>query len=147
MPQPDRSETRPGSHSPPTPPSALRAEAWSIEGEARTTTVSWEEVKRRVDEQRKAAGIPVRSPEEKQADMERLLAEVRAYKLAEIRREQDLTQRDIADSMGVSTPRISAIEHGEIDRTEVATLRAYVRALGGELRVVADFGGAAYTVG
>lgn len=33
------------------------------------------------------------------------------------------------------------------DRTEVATLRAYVRALGGELRVVADFGDAAYTVG
>ncbi|GAB2992617.1 helix-turn-helix domain-containing protein [Streptomyces pseudoechinosporeus] len=111
------------------------------------STVSWEEVKRRVDEQRKAAGIPVRSPEEKRADRERLLAEVWAYKLAEIRREQDLTQRDIADSMGVSTPRISAIEHGEIDRTEVATLRAYVRALGGELRVVADFGGTAYTVG
>jgi|SwirhisoilCB1_FD_contig_31_11289789_length_748_multi_3_in_0_out_0_1 predicted transcriptional regulator len=111
------------------------------------SSVSWEEVKRRADEKRKAAGLPVRSPEEKQADMERLLAEVRAYKLAEIRREQDLTQREIADSMGVSTPRISAIEHGEIDRTEVATLRAYVRALGGELRVVADFGGAAYTVG
>ena len=48
--------------------------------------------------------------------------------------------------MGVSTPRISAIEHGETDRTEVATLRASVRALGGELRVVADFGDAAYTV-
>ena len=48
--------------------------------------------------------------------------------------------------MGVSTPRVSAIEHGEIDRTEVATLRSYVRALGGELRVVADFGGTQYTV-
>nr|WP_246203586.1 XRE family transcriptional regulator [Streptomyces tailanensis] len=91
----------------------------------------------------RAAGLPVRSTEEKRADMDRLLAEVRAYKLAELRREQDLTQRDIADSTGVSTPRIPAIEHGEIDRTEVATLRAYVRALGGELRVVADFGDAA----
>ncbi|GAA3865651.1 hypothetical protein GCM10023084_18530 [Streptomyces lacrimifluminis] len=48
--------------------------------------------------------------------------------------------------MGVSAPRISAIEHGEIDRTEVATLRSYVRALGGELRVIADFGDSAYTV-
>ncbi|NGO48248.1 XRE family transcriptional regulator [Streptomyces ureilyticus] len=111
------------------------------------STVRWEEVKRRVHEQQRAAGIPVRSPEEKRADMERLRAEVRAYQLVEICREQDLTQRDIADLMGVSPPRISAIEHGEIDRTEVATLRAYVRALGGELRVVADFGGAAYTVG
>ncbi|MDO0933972.1 XRE family transcriptional regulator [Streptomyces sp. DG2A-72] len=110
------------------------------------STVSWEEVKRRADEQRRAAGLPVRTAEEKRADMDRLFAEIRAYKLAELRREQDLTQREIADSMGVSTPRISAIEHGEIDRTEVATLRSYVRALGGELRVVADFGDTQYTV-
>lgn len=111
------------------------------------STVSWEEVKRRAHERQRAAGIPVMTPEEKQAAKEQLLAEVRAYKLAEVRREQELTQRDIADSMGVSTPRVSAIEHGEIDRTEVATLRSYVRALGGELRVVADFGGTQYTVG
>ncbi|WP_327315892.1 XRE family transcriptional regulator [Streptomyces sp. NBC_01235] len=110
------------------------------------SSVGWEEVKRRVDERRRAAGLPVRTPEEKQEAKDRLLAEIRAYKLAELRREQDLTQRDIADSMGVSTPRISAIEHGEIDRTEVATLRSYVRALGGELRVVADFGDTQYTV-
>jgi hypothetical protein len=66
------------------------------------STVRREEVKRRVHEQQRAAGIPVRSPEEKRADMERLLTEVRAYKLVEIRREQHLTQRDIADLMGVS---------------------------------------------
>ncbi|KUO14853.1 XRE family transcriptional regulator [Streptomyces dysideae] len=59
---------------------------------------------------------------------------------------QDLTQRDIADSMGVSTPRLSAVEHGEIDRTEVATLRSLVRALDGELRVAADFGTRRHTV-
>ncbi|MEU3534138.1 MULTISPECIES: XRE family transcriptional regulator [Streptomyces] len=110
------------------------------------STVSWDEVKRQADEQRRAAGLPVRSPEERQEAKERLLAEVRAYRLAEIRREQELTQREIADSMGVSTPRISAIEHGDIDRTEVATLRSYVRALGGQLRVVADFGDTQYTV-
>ncbi|MFJ3650544.1 hypothetical protein [Streptomyces murinus] len=63
------------------------------------STVSWDEVKRQVDEQRRAAGLPVRSPEERQAAKERLLAEVRAYRLAEIRREQELTQREIADSM------------------------------------------------
>ena len=111
------------------------------------STVSWKEVKRRADEQRRAAGLPVRTPEEREAAKERLLAEVRAYRLAEIRREQDLTQRDIADEMGVSTPRISAIENGEIDRIEVATLRSYVQALGGQLRLVADFGDAHYTVG
>ncbi|MGC5009307.1 hypothetical protein ACLQ2R_00945 [Streptosporangium sp. DT93] len=35
---------------------------------------------------------------------------------------------------------------GQIDRAEVATLRSYVEALGGRLRVVADFGDVEYTV-
>ncbi|WP_425385632.1 XRE family transcriptional regulator [Streptomyces marokkonensis] len=56
--------------------------------------------------------------------MDRLTAEVRAHKLAEVRREQALTQRQVAASMGVSAPRVSAIEHGELDRAEVATFRA-----------------------
>ncbi|MGW6859221.1 XRE family transcriptional regulator [Streptomyces xanthophaeus] len=65
---------------------------------------------------------------------------------SEIRQEQALTQKDVADTMGVSAPRVSAIENGETDRTEVATLRSYVEALGGRLRVVADFGDTEYTV-
>lgn len=110
------------------------------------STVSWEETKRKARERREAAGLPVRSPQEKQAAMGRLVAEVRAHKLAEIRREQALTQRAVASSMGVSAPRVSAIEHGELDHAEVATLRSYVEALGGRLRVVADFGDTEYTV-
>ncbi|MBX6384183.1 MAG: XRE family transcriptional regulator [Microbispora sp.] len=110
------------------------------------TSVGWEETKRRVRERREAAGLPVRSEEQKKADMDRLAAEVRAHRLAEIRQEQDLTQRDVAALMGVSAPRVSAIEHGEIDRAEVSTLRSYVEALGGRLRVVADFGDTEYTL-
>ncbi|WP_420821972.1 XRE family transcriptional regulator [Streptomyces avicenniae] len=78
--------------------------------------------------------------------MDRLVAEVRAHRLAEIRQEQALTQRAVAEAMGVSAPRVSAIEHGDIDRAELATLRSYVEALGGRLRVVADFGDAEFTV-
>lgn len=78
--------------------------------------------------------------------MDRLPAEVRAHQLAEIRREQALTQRDVAETMGVSPPRVSAIEHGEVERVAVSTLRSYVEALGGRLRVVADFGDVEYTV-
>ncbi|WP_320773145.1 XRE family transcriptional regulator [Streptomyces sp. CRN 30] len=110
------------------------------------SAVGWEETKRRARERREAAGLPVRSSSQKQEAMARLTAEVRAHKLAEIRREQELTQRQVAASMGVSAPRVSAIEHGELDRAEVATLRAYVEALGGRLRVVADFGDAEYIV-
>jgi hypothetical protein len=42
--------------------------------------------------------------------------------------------------MNVSQSRVSRIEKGDIDHVELATLRAYVRALGGELIVAADFG-------
>ncbi|MGS2589402.1 XRE family transcriptional regulator [Streptomyces hebeiensis] len=110
------------------------------------STVSWEETRRKARERRAAAGLPVRSAEEKRAAMDRLTAEVRAHKLAEVRREQALPQRQVAASMGVSAPRVSTIEHGALDRAEVATLRAYVEALCGRLRVVADFGDAEYTI-
>jgi hypothetical protein len=40
--------------------------------------------------------------------------------------------------MGVSQRRVSAIEHGE-ERATRATLAAYVAALGGRLRLVAEF--------
>ncbi|MBB1259877.1 XRE family transcriptional regulator [Streptomyces alkaliterrae] len=111
------------------------------------TTTRWDELKRQVYERREAAGLPMRTAEEKRQAMARLDATIRAYRLAEIRREQALTQRGVAETMGVSAPRVSALEHGEIDRTEVATLRSYVEALGGRLRVVADFGDTEYTVG
>jgi len=40
--------------------------------------------------------------------------------------------------MGVSQRRVSAIEHGEEQATRT-TLAAYVTALGGRLRLVAEF--------
>ena len=69
---------------------------------------------------------------------------VRAWHLAQVRAEQDRTQEDVAQALGVKQPRISAIERGELDTVTLATLRAYVRALGGSLRVVADFGDREY---
>ncbi|MEZ0073364.1 XRE family transcriptional regulator [Planotetraspora sp. GP83] len=110
------------------------------------STVGWNEVKEQARRGREAAGLPVRSERDKQTAIDRLTAEARAHRLAEIRRDQALTQKDIAAAMGVSGPRVSAIEHGEIDRVEVSTLRSYVEALGGRLRVVADFGDTEYTV-
>ncbi|MEU8176421.1 hypothetical protein AB0C14_26410 [Microbispora hainanensis] len=52
------------------------------------TSVNWEDTKRGVRERRVAAGLPVRSEEQKRADMDRLAAEVRAHRPAEIRQEQ-----------------------------------------------------------
>ncbi len=66
--------------------------------------------------------------------------EVRAYKLGEVRRAQHVSQQAVADSMGVKQPRVSAIERGSLSSTELGTLESYIHALGGTVRIVADFG-------
>ncbi|GGK40439.1 hypothetical protein GCM10011591_10100 [Nocardia camponoti] len=40
--------------------------------------------------------------------------------------------------------RVSALERGDMDGVTLSTLRAYVRALGGKLNVIADFGDREY---
>lgn len=48
--------------------------------------------------------------------------------------------------MHVSQRRVSAVEHGELRRTELATISSYVEALGGQVKVVADFGDESVTL-
>jgi predicted XRE-type DNA-binding protein len=69
-----------------------------------------------------------------------LMAEIRAYRLAEVRKHQGLTQRDIAEALHVSQARISKMEQGDLQRTELSTIRRYVEALGGTIEIVASFG-------
>lgn len=73
--------------------------------------------------------------------------EVRAFRLVEIRREQVTLQDQLAHQMGVSQSRVSQIERGDLRHTELGTLESYVEALGGRLRVVADFGDRSVTLG
>jgi predicted XRE-type DNA-binding protein len=77
----------------------------------------------------------------------RMLAELRAYQLSEIREALGLNQTGVADLLGVSQSRVSRIERGDLDHTEIATVRAYVGALGGEVEIVARFGDERITIG
>lgn len=77
---------------------------------------------------------------------ERARAEVRSYRLAEIRQRSSTTQTELADLLKVTQGRVSQIESGALDTSELGTLRKYVEALGGTLRVVADFGDVTVTV-
>jgi predicted transcriptional regulator len=83
-----------------------------------------------------------RPPDEAQVAEHRLQmdAEVRAYQLREVREHQGVTQVELAERMHVTQPSVSALERGELDRAGIATIRAYVEALGGHLDIVANFG-------
>jgi DNA-binding XRE family transcriptional regulator len=74
----------------------------------------------------------------------RLIAQVRAHRLAEMRKRLGLTQRQVAQSMGVTVGRVSQIENGELAGIDV--LDRYVSALGGDLQIVANFGDEQITI-
>jgi predicted XRE-type DNA-binding protein len=109
-------------------------------------TVSWGEAKRRAEETRRAAGHHVRTDAGRAAAQRRLDDEIHAFRLAELRRSRSLTQREVADAMGVSGPRVSDVERGKLDIVSVSVLRAYVEALGGRLKVTAEFDDSSYLV-
>lgn len=71
----------------------------------------------------------------------RKLVAARVHHLADIRKMYGYSrQSDVAELMGVSRPRVSKVESGDPARLELGTIQSYVAALGGQLRVVADFG-------
>jgi len=101
---------------------------------------SWEDVKRDLD-------LTPAEREEIDAGAQRFIAEARAFRLTEVRRRQHATQVEVAKAMGVTQARVSRIEKGQLERSEVDTLAAYVQALGGKLKIVAEFGDETYVLG
>lgn len=65
----------------------------------------------------------------------RMLAEVRAYRLRELREDAGLTQAQLATRLGVSPRQVSKIELGELENSKVSTIRGHVAAVGGDLRI------------
>ncbi|HEV3089544.1 MAG TPA: XRE family transcriptional regulator [Candidatus Elarobacter sp.] len=88
-------------------------------------TKSWRQIRRELSPEREA---------QIQADIE---AELARMKLPELRRARQLTQKTVADLLGIAQGDVSKLER----RTDayVATLRNYIEALGGKLRIMAEF--------
>lgn len=74
------------------------------------------------------------------AHKKRLIEEVRAYRLRELREASSLTQVELAQRLQVSQNRVSRIESGDMEHSQVATLRKYVEAVGGHLRIEVELG-------
>lgn len=70
-----------------------------------------------------------------EAHQERMLAEVRAYRLRELREGAGLTQAQLAERIGVGQRQVSKIEHGNLDNAKVGTIRSYLEAVGGGLAI------------
>lgn len=65
---------------------------------------------------------------------------VQVYALRELRETLNITQTALASALDVTQARVSAIERGDFERASVDTLRRYVEALGGHLRVEVELG-------
>lgn len=66
---------------------------------------------------------------------ELMLAEVRAYRLRELRERAGFTQAQLAERIGVGQRQVSKIERGDLDNTRIGTVRRYLEAVGGELAI------------
>ncbi len=71
---------------------------------------------------------------------EEMLAQVRAYRLRELRESAELTQTEVAERIGTGQRRVSKIEQGDFERMQVDTLRRYAEAIGGQLHVEIEIG-------
>ncbi len=85
-------------------------------------------------------------PQELAAAVAEVRQVVRAARLREIREAQQVTQVELAKELSIGQNRVSQIERGNIDHTHIDTLRRYVEALGGKLRVEAEFGDTNYLI-
>lgn len=75
------------------------------------------------------------------------LAQVRAHRLAEVRSATGLNQEELSRRLGISQSRVSRIERGDLEKTELATLRAFVQALGGDIEVTVKLGDERFLIG
>lgn len=98
--------------------------------------VSWTRTRAKLD----------RDPERVASARSAAEAEVLACQLVSLRKEAALTQSELSKSVGVSQRRVSAIERGQLESFELETIKNYVAALGGHVRVVADFGDRSFTL-
>lgn len=63
--------------------------------------------------------------------------ELRAALLGEVRRARRMTQETLAESLGMSQSEVSKVERR--NDVYISTLRRYIEAMGGQLKIVASF--------
>ena len=77
------------------------------------------------------------TPERRQRIDEMKSELVAEMPLHELRRAREMTQRDLARTLNVNQPAVSKLEQRA--DVYVSSLRSYIEAVGGRLRIVAEF--------
>jgi predicted transcriptional regulator len=98
---------------------------------------SWKDVKADKLAADREAGRDVMAS--RTAAREATQAYILGFRLAQLREDVGISQTELAQRMGVSQPRISQLEQGDPGQMELDTIRRYIAALGGRMRVIADF--------
>lgn len=75
------------------------------------------------------------SPQMQQAIAEKAQQLQQAYQISQLRQSANITQKELAEKMGVSQANISKIENGK--DVYLSTLKRYIATLGGEIRIQA----------
>jgi DNA-binding transcriptional regulator YiaG len=73
-----------------------------------------------------------------------MMDDARGWRIAQMRNRRGMTQEQVAARMGVSVAQVSQIERGDVSTQDV--LNRYVSALGGTLKLIADFGDEQLTI-
>jgi hypothetical protein len=93
---------------------------------------SWKDVKADKERRDRGAGRDIEAAQEHSRTLTN--AYVLGHRLAQLREAGSGRRAD-----GHQSARVSQLEKGDIDQMEVDTIRRYVVALGGQLKIIADF--------
>jgi predicted XRE-type DNA-binding protein len=115
--------------------SAAAGDVEDSRGDPMTEHYRWETAL----DQRRRADPGIDDPDRRAAARDIRNARDIGYHLAQMRKQRSMTQAEVARAMGVSQARVSRMEHGDVEKMQVESVAAYVAAIGGHLRLVADF--------
>ena len=102
-----------------------------------TTTTNTTDTNAGVQALAERLGVPWSEVAKHSHQMDRVLTGVTLH---DLRKAQKVTQRELAKRIGVSQNRISKIEKGQFENTQIGTVRKYIEALGGKITLDATFG-------
>lgn len=88
---------------------------------------------------------PISDQDKAEAEAE-IDAAIQGYRIAELRKKAGLTQVQVAERIGVSQHSVSSLESGDINKSGLPTITAYLHAIGATVELIATLDGQAHHI-